>query len=53
MDYLAELREYGKPFQMIRLGERYDDIEEHLSYGESGSDCDCEVLSIVHEIKID
>lgn len=52
MDYLAELREYGKPFQMIRLGERYNDIEEHLSYGESGSDCDCEVLSIIHEIKI-
>lgn len=52
MNYLAELREYGKPFQMIRLGERYDDVEEHLSYGESGSDCDCEILSIVHEIRI-
>ena len=52
MDYLAELREYGKPFHMIRLGENYDDIEEYISYGESGCDYSCEVLSIVHEITI-
>lgn len=53
IDYLDELKETGKPYQIIRLGERYDDIEEYVSYGETGADCSCEVLSIAHEIRID
>ena len=51
-DFIFELEEHGKPFKTMRLGERWDDVEEKVSYGINGNDYSCDVLSVNHEIEI-
>ena len=52
-DFISELEENGKPFKTMRLGERWDDVEENISYGGIDErDYSCDVLSVSHEIEI-